>query len=101
MLTNVKLKRMDAWDQHKAIHAALVGARLHDLLPCLWTVEGRDGCDTVHMLRVVCLEQTAERTVPFTQALGLLMDGHAPRGATPYPDAAEALLAIRGVIANA
>jgi hypothetical protein len=49
------------------------------------------------MLTVVCLEQTAERKVPFDVALGDLVGGHAPRGATPYPDSAEALLARRDV----
>jgi hypothetical protein len=49
------------------------------------------------MLRVVCLEQTGERPVKIGDAIQLLMRGHAPRGATPYPDAAEALLSRRDV----
>jgi hypothetical protein len=96
-MTNSSLKRMNDYERHGAIYAALVGAGLHDLIHCRWSVEDHDGCDTAWMLTVVCLEQTAERKVPFDVALGDLVGGHAPRGATPYPDAAEALLARRDV----
>ena len=97
MTTNAKLRRMDDLDQHRAIYAALAEARLEVLISCRWSVEDHEGCDTAWMLRVVCLEQTGERPVRIGDAIQLLMRGHAPRGATPYPDAAEALLSRRDV----
>ena len=97
MTTNAQLRRMDAHDQHSAIYAALVWAKLEDLIPCRWSVEDCEGGDTAAMLRAVCLCQLGERRVPFSTAIENLVDGHAPRGATPYPDAAEALLARRDV----
>lgn len=95
MVTNAQLRRMTAHDQHSAIYAALVWAKLEDLIPCRWSAEDAEDCDTAHMLRGVCLAQLGERRVPFATAIENLMDGFAPRGATPYPDAAEALMARR------
>jgi hypothetical protein len=91
---------MDSLDQHSAIYAAMASARLEDLMPCRWSVEDREGCNTVWMLLAVCLEQTGERPVQIEDAIRLLMQGHVPRGATPYPDAAEALMARRNVPAE-
>ena len=85
MLTNAKLRRMNDLDQHSAIYAALASAKLEDLMSCLWSVEDHEGCNTAWMLQVVCLEQTAERMVKIDDAIRLLLGGHAPRGATPYP----------------
>jgi hypothetical protein len=45
--TNAKLRRMDDLDQHRAIYAALVEARLEDVIPRRWSVEDHEGCDTV------------------------------------------------------
>lgn len=95
MVTNKQLKSMPAHDQHKAIYATLAWAKLEDMIPCRWSCEDHEGCDTATMLRVVCLTQLAERTVPMATAIESLVDGQAPRGATPYPDAASALLARR------
>ena len=100
MLTNAKLKRMNLCDQNDAIYDVLCEAGLHDLIPCRWCCENSEGCDTLHMLRVVCLEQTGERRVPFAETVRWLVMGISPRGAIPYPDAAEALLARRGVTAE-
>lgn len=97
MVTNRQLREMPDHEAHKAIYAALAGAKMDDLIPCRWSCEGHEGCDTAWMLRTVCLHQTGERPVPLVMAVGLLTSGHAPRGATPWPDAAEALLARRGV----
>lgn len=97
MVTNRQLKKMDSWDLFKTIMASMENARLDSLIECRWSVEDHEGCDTAWMLRVVCLEQTGERTQPFADALALLVAGHAPRGATPWPDAAEELLARRGI----
>jgi hypothetical protein len=66
------------------------------LLGLLWSVDDREGCDTAWMLRVVCERQTCETRVDLDEAGILLHSGHAPRGATPYPSAAEWLLARRG-----
>jgi hypothetical protein len=101
MITNRELLRMNAHDQHGAIYAALVWAKLEDLIPCRWSAEDCEGGDTAAMLQVVCLGQLSERRVPFAAAIENLVDGFAPRGATPYPEAAEALLARRGVPAEA
>ncbi len=98
MITNRDLRRMDAHDQHSAIYAALVWAKLEDLIPCRWSVEDCEGGDTAAMLQAVCLGQLGERRVPFATAIENLVDGFAPRGATPYPEAAEKLLARRNVL---
>jgi hypothetical protein len=86
---------MPDFERHKAIYAALSSAGLHDLIPCRWCCEDCEGCDTAEMLRIVCIEQTGERRVPFTTAVGDITLGFSPRGAIPYPDAAQALLARR------
>jgi hypothetical protein len=49
------------------------------------------------MLREVCIYQTGETLVPIAWAISLLSDGFCPRGATPYPEAAAALLERRDV----
>jgi len=100
MITNRELRRMNAHNQHSAIYAALVWAKLEDLIPCRWSAEDCEGGDTAAMLRAVCLSQLGERRVPFSTAIENGMDGFAPRGATPYPEAADALLARRDVPAE-
>lgn len=96
MTTNRTLAAMDVDDRHQAIYEALENAQLQDLIPCRWSCEDHEGCGTAWMLRVVCLEQNAERRVQLDSAINFLRMGHTPRGATPYPDAAEALLHRRG-----
>jgi len=93
--TKAKLRWMDFRDKHRAFYDAVLRAKLEDLIPCRWSVEDHEGCDTTWMLRVVCLEQTGERRVKVDDAIDLLSQGHAPRGSTPYPETAEALLARR------
>lgn len=96
METNRTLKTLPPQARQAAIHSALVWAKLEDLLSVHWFVEEADECDTVTMLENVCLTQRLERTVPFAKAIEGLVDGYAPRGATPLPDAAAALRARRG-----
>lgn len=79
---------------------ALEAAGIGEMLGLEWSVEDHEGCDTAWMLRAVCSEQTGEERVPLGEAISLLRDGHSPRGATPYPCAAEALLAIRRASEN-
>jgi hypothetical protein len=100
MITNRDLRRMTFHDQHSAIYAALVWAKLEDLIPCRWSAEDCEGGDTATMLQVVCMHQSAEQRVPFAMAMENLVDGFAPRGSTPYPDSAEALLSRRKATAK-
>lgn len=89
------LSAVDEPCMHDLYIRALDVVGLGSMLGMTWSVEDHDECDTAWMLRVVCSEQTGEEKVDLGEALLMLKSGHAPRGATPWPCAAEALLAIR------
>lgn len=97
METNRRLATMETEEQHAAICEAIRQAQLQEMIPCRWSCEDHEGCDTPTMIRVVCLEQMAEKREQLPSAIAVLQMGHAPRGATPYPDAAEQLALRRGV----
>lgn len=89
------LTEVEEEEVHSLYVRALDAALLGDMLGMTWSVEDHEGCDTAWMLQVVCSEQTSEHPMELDDAVTLLRHGHAPRGATPYPCTAEALLAIR------
>lgn len=78
---------------HSLYVRSLDAVGLGGLMRATWAVADSDECDTAWMLRHVCSDR--DDPVELDDAVTMLKHGHAPRGATPWPCAAEALLAIR------
>lgn len=96
--TNRELRAMERKARHLAIYQAVQAAGLEDMIPCRWACSDMDGADTVTMLREVCIDDAPEHGgLQVEDALALLAAGHAPDNATPWPDAARALLKRRNL----